>query len=70
MSLLDTHPPNEQQCVGGPVMHPEMEMLRCAIVRGGTRKGVFIMMNEYPKDPGCHGWLARAARYESFSPVR
>jgi 2-methylaconitate cis-trans-isomerase PrpF len=32
-------------------MHPEMEMLRCAIVRGGTSKGVFIMMNEYPEDP-------------------
>jgi 2-methylaconitate cis-trans-isomerase PrpF len=32
-------------------MHPEMEMLRCAIVRGGTSKAVFIMMNEYPKDP-------------------
>jgi 2-methylaconitate cis-trans-isomerase PrpF len=32
-------------------MHPEMEMLRCAIVRGGTSKGVFIIMNEYPKDP-------------------
>jgi 2-methylaconitate cis-trans-isomerase PrpF len=32
-------------------MHPEMEMLRCAIVRGGTSKGVFIIMNEYPNDP-------------------
>lgn len=32
-------------------MHPEMEMLRCAIVRGGTSKAVFIMANEYPKDP-------------------
>ena len=32
-------------------MHPEMEMLRCAIVRGGTSKGVFIMKNEYPQDP-------------------
>jgi len=32
-------------------MHPEMETLRCAIVRGGTSKAVFIMMNEYPKDP-------------------
>jgi 2-methylaconitate cis-trans-isomerase PrpF len=32
-------------------MHPEMEMLRCAIIRGGTSKGVFIMMNQYPKDP-------------------
>jgi hypothetical protein len=26
MGLLDTDPLNEQQCVGGPVMHPEMEM--------------------------------------------
>lgn len=32
-------------------MHPEMEMLRCAIMRGGTSKGVYIMMNQYPKDP-------------------
>jgi 2-methylaconitate cis-trans-isomerase PrpF len=32
-------------------MHPEMEMLRCAIVRGGTSKGVFIMKNQYPVDP-------------------
>lgn len=32
-------------------MHPEMEMLRCAIVRGGTSKGVFILKNELPKDP-------------------
>jgi 2-methylaconitate cis-trans-isomerase PrpF len=32
-------------------MHPEMEMLRCVIMRGGTSKGVYIMMNEYPKDP-------------------
>lgn len=32
-------------------MHPEMEMLRCAIVRGGTSKGVFIMKNELPADP-------------------
>ena len=42
--------PNEKRGVGSPVMHPEMEMLRCAIVRGGTSKGVFVMMNEYPKD--------------------
>src|ERR1700730_13600384 len=32
-------------------MHPEMEMLRCAIVRGGTSKAVFVMKNEYPEDP-------------------
>ena len=31
-------------------MHPDMEMLRCAIVRGGTSKGIFIMKNEYPED--------------------
>lgn len=32
-------------------MHPDMEMLRCAVVRGGTSKGVFIMKNELPRDP-------------------
>lgn len=32
-------------------MHPEMEMVRCAIVRGGTSKGIFIMENELPEDP-------------------
>ena len=32
-------------------MHSEMEQLRCAIVRGGTSKGVFIMKNELPHDP-------------------
>jgi 2-methylaconitate cis-trans-isomerase PrpF len=31
-------------------MHPRMELLRCAKVRGGTSKGVFVMMNEYRKD--------------------
>ena len=32
-------------------MHPEMELLRCSIVRGGTSKGIFIRMNELPTDP-------------------
>lgn len=32
-------------------MHPEMEMLRCAIVRGGTSKGIFIMKNDLPQEP-------------------
>ncbi len=32
-------------------MHPEMEMLRCAIIRGGTSKGIFIRNNELPQDP-------------------
>ena len=31
-------------------MHPEMEMVKCSIVRGGTSKGVFIMKNELPND--------------------
>jgi 2-methylaconitate cis-trans-isomerase PrpF len=33
------------------IMHPEMEMIRCAILRGGTSKGVYILKNELPKDP-------------------
>lgn len=28
-----------------------MNMIRCAIVRGGTSKGIFIMENELPEDP-------------------
>ena len=32
-------------------MHPQMQPLRCSIVRGGTSKGVFIMKNELPSDP-------------------
>ncbi|MCC8194842.1 MAG: proline racemase family protein, partial [Deltaproteobacteria bacterium] len=41
-------------------MHPEMEMLRCAIVRGGTSKGVFIMKNELPKEPEKRDAVIRA----------
>jgi 2-methylaconitate cis-trans-isomerase PrpF len=41
-------------------MHPEMEMLRCAIVRGGTSKGVFVMKNELPKDPAKRDAVIRA----------
>lgn len=32
-------------------MYSDMEMLRCAIVRGGTSKGIFIKSNELPKEP-------------------
>lgn len=32
-------------------MHPDMEKFKCAIVRGGTSKAVFIMKNELPNDP-------------------
>jgi 2-methylaconitate cis-trans-isomerase PrpF len=32
-------------------MYRDMEMLRCALVRGGTSKGVFIKKNELPQDP-------------------
>jgi 2-methylaconitate cis-trans-isomerase PrpF len=35
-------------------------MLRCAIVRGGTSKGVFIMKNELPKDPEKRDAIIRA----------
>ncbi len=41
-------------------MHPEMEMVRCSIVRGGTSKGVFIMKNELPKDPQKRDAVIRA----------
>jgi len=41
-------------------MHPEMEMLRCAIVRGGTSKGIFIMKNELPLDPDKRDAVIRA----------
>ncbi len=32
-------------------MHPQMQSLRCSIVRGGTSKGIFFMANELPADP-------------------
>ena len=41
-------------------MHPEMELLRCAIVRGGTSKAVFILMNELPKEPSIRDAVIRA----------
>jgi 2-methylaconitate cis-trans-isomerase PrpF len=41
-------------------MHPEMERLRCAIVRGGTSKAVFIMKNELPQDPDERDAVIRA----------
>ena len=32
-------------------MHPQMNQYPCAIVRGGSSKGIFLMNNELPKDP-------------------
>lgn len=32
-------------------MHPELEQVRCAIVRGGTSKAIFLLKNELPNDP-------------------
>ncbi len=29
-------------------MHPEMEMIKCSIMRGGTSKGIFILKNNLP----------------------
>lgn len=31
-------------------MHPQMSMLRCVIMRGGTSKAVFLRENDLPKD--------------------
>lgn len=41
-------------------MHPEMERLRCAIIRGGTSKGIFIMKNELPAEPAKRDAVIRA----------
>ncbi len=32
-------------------MHPDMNAYRCAIIRGGTSKGIFFLKNELPSDP-------------------
>lgn len=32
-------------------MHPQMNAYKCAIVRGGSSKGIFLMKNDLPKDP-------------------
>ncbi len=31
-------------------MHPEMNEIKCTIMRGGTSKGIFLMENELPSD--------------------
>lgn len=31
-------------------MHPELEMIRCSIIRGGTSKGIFIKNNDLPAE--------------------
>lgn len=41
-------------------MHPEMEMVRCSIVRGGTSKGIFIMKNALPRAPEKRDAVIRA----------
>lgn len=32
-------------------MHPDLNEIRCAIVRGGTSKGIFILENDLPTEP-------------------
>ena len=32
-------------------MHPDLYEIRCAIVRGGTSKGIFILENDLPTEP-------------------
>lgn len=41
-------------------MHPEMEEIRCSIVRGGTSKGIFLMENDLPKDEEKRAKVIRA----------
>lgn len=41
-------------------MHPEMEMIRCSIVRGGTSKGIFIHKNDLPSAPEKRDAVIRA----------
>ncbi|WP_341473973.1 2-methylaconitate cis-trans isomerase PrpF family protein [Desulfofundulus thermobenzoicus] len=41
-------------------MHPEMEQLRCVIMRGGTSKGVYILKNQLPADPAKRDAVIRA----------
>lgn len=41
-------------------MHPEMEKLRCVIMRGGTSKGVYINSNELPQEPELRDAVIRA----------
>ena len=41
-------------------MHPEMEMVRCSIVRGGTSKGIFIHKNDLPTAPEKRDAVIRA----------
>ncbi|MDK2901936.1 MAG: methylitaconate Delta-isomerase [Thermoanaerobacteraceae bacterium] len=41
-------------------MHPEMEMLRCVIMRGGTSKGIYIMKNQLPENPEKRDAVIRA----------
>jgi 2-methylaconitate cis-trans-isomerase PrpF len=41
-------------------MHPEMESIRCFIVRGGTSKAVFLMAHDLPGDPRSRDAVIRA----------
>ncbi|MBN2552503.1 MAG: 3-methylitaconate isomerase, partial [Spirochaetales bacterium] len=41
-------------------MHPEMETIRCYLVRGGTSKAVFLMAHDLPGDPRSRDAVIRA----------
>lgn len=41
-------------------MHPEMDSIRCFIVRGGTSKAVFLMDNDLPRDKQRRDTVIRA----------
>jgi 2-methylaconitate cis-trans-isomerase PrpF len=42
------------------MMHPEMDSIRCFIVRGGTSKAVFLMDNDLPRDKQRRDTVIRA----------
>jgi 2-methylaconitate cis-trans-isomerase PrpF len=41
-------------------MYDDMKPIRCAIVRGGTSKGIFIKRNELPSDEKMRDNVLRA----------
>jgi len=42
-------------------MHPDMENIRCSVVRGGTSKAIFFLENDLPKDQALRDKVILAA---------
>lgn len=41
-------------------MHPDMEMIRCVIARGGTSKGIYLLKNHLPTEPALRDRVIKA----------